>query len=305
MATRAFLRPGETPTWVALAGCYTLWLLAIGVVHAAPAPWDWAWAPLAALACAFHASLQHEALHGHPTRSAAMNEALVFPALGLLYPYRRFREMHLRHHDDDRLTDPYDDPESWYLAEAQTRALSAPLRLALQANRTLLGRMFIGPWLGTWALVRQDLPGLARGDRRLWNAWGRHAVGLALVMAALVWAGVNPLAYIVLAALPGAALIYVRTYIEHRAAEDPGHRSAVVEAHWFWSLLFLNNNLHAVHHAEPALPWHRLPARYAARKAAVLDRNGGYAPAGYAEVFRRWLLRPREPLAHPFLRREP
>ena len=39
-------------------------------------------APLVTL----HSSLQHEALHGHPTRSAALNEALVFPPLGLLFP---------------------------------------------------------------------------------------------------------------------------------------------------------------------------------------------------------------------------
>jgi hypothetical protein len=54
-------------------------------------------------------------LHGHPTRSAALNEALVFPALGLFVPYRSFRDTHLRHHNDANLTDPYDDPESWYL----------------------------------------------------------------------------------------------------------------------------------------------------------------------------------------------
>ena len=129
------------------------------------------------------------------------------------------------------------------------------------------------------------------------------AVGVALVLAWLLWNGVSPLAYLVFAALPGAALIYVRSFIEHRAAERPGHRTAVIEAGRFWSLLFLNNNLHAVHHAEPSLPWHRLPARFAARRGEVLEGNGGYAHAGYAEVFRRWLLRPREPLAHPYMRR--
>ena len=60
---------------------------------------------------AAHSSLQHEALHGHPTRSAALNEALVFLPLGLLFPYRRFKMLHLRHHNNSALTDPYDDPE--------------------------------------------------------------------------------------------------------------------------------------------------------------------------------------------------
>ncbi|MEM6440595.1 MAG: fatty acid desaturase [Pseudomonadota bacterium] len=305
MATRTLLRAGEGPTWLALALCYAAWGLATGWVAGLPAPFGWLWAPITALAAAFHASLQHEALHGHPTRSAALNEALVFPALGLLYPYRRFKDLHLRHHHDERLTDPYDDPETWYLAEGDLAALPRPLRWALEANRTLLGRMILGPLLGTWALIRQDLPGLLRGDPRVRDAWLRHAAGVALALGWLLWQGLSPLAYLALAALPGAALIYVRTFVEHRAAEQPSHRSAVIEAGRFWSLLFLNNNLHAVHHAEPSLPWHRLPDRYAARRGEVLAGNGGYAHEGYGDVFRRWLLRPREPLAHPFLRRAP
>ena len=40
---------------------------------------------------ALHSSLQHEALHGHPTRHAPVNEALVFLPLGLFYPFRRFK----------------------------------------------------------------------------------------------------------------------------------------------------------------------------------------------------------------------
>ncbi|MEM1314671.1 MAG: fatty acid desaturase [Pseudomonadota bacterium] len=303
MAMREILRAGEGPTWLALALCYAAWLLATGWVAGLPAPVGWLWVPIAALAAAFHASLQHEALHGHPTRSGALNEALVFPPLGLLYPYRRFRDLHLRHHRDERLTDPYDDPETWYLAEGDLASAPRPLRWMLEANRTLLGRMLIGPLLGGWGLIRADLPGLLRGEAELVDAWARHAVGLALVFAWLLWQGVPIAAYVPLVALPAAALISVRTFIEHRAEALPGHRTAVVEAGTFWSLLFLNNNLHAVHHAEPSLAWHRLPARYRRSRGEVLARNGGYLHGGYAEVFRRWLLRPREPIAHPFLRR--
>ncbi|MBR7508578.1 fatty acid desaturase, partial [Mycobacterium tuberculosis] len=61
-------------------------------------------------------SLQHEALHGHPTRSGWLNELLVSLPLGLFYPYRRYKHLHLKHHADERLTDPYDDPESYYRA---------------------------------------------------------------------------------------------------------------------------------------------------------------------------------------------
>ena len=38
----------------------------------------------------------------------------MFLPLGLFYPFRRFKGLHLTHHNDERLTDPYDDPESYY-----------------------------------------------------------------------------------------------------------------------------------------------------------------------------------------------
>lgn len=300
---RSVLRGDERPTWALLVACYAAWLGATAAIGAAPPTFALIALVPAILATALHASLQHEALHGHPTRSAALNEALVFPALGLAYPYRRFRELHLRHHHDERLTDPWDDPESWYLAEGRVRTLSRPLRLALEANRTLLGRMILGPWLGAAGLIAQDLPALRAGEARVRDAWLRHLAGVAAVLLWLSAVGVPLWLYVVGVAWPAASLIYVRTFIEHRAAVDPGHRTAIVEAGPFWSLLFLNNNLHAVHHDAPTLPWHRLPERWRAGRAAILARNDGHSLPGYGPVFRRWLLRPREPLAHPYARR--
>ena len=50
---------------------------------------------------------------------------------------------------------------------------------------------------------------------------------------------------------PGAALTLVGSFAEHRADEIPAHRVAVVERAPVLGLLFLNNNLHALHHARP------------------------------------------------------
>ena len=88
------MRRVEWPTVGLLLACYTLW----GVMTAlyseiGPVFLILLTAPLVTL----HSSLQHEALHGHPTRSTAVNEALVFLPLGLLFPYRRFKMLHLRH----------------------------------------------------------------------------------------------------------------------------------------------------------------------------------------------------------------
>ncbi|MBC7478773.1 MAG: fatty acid desaturase, partial [Pseudorhodobacter sp.] len=98
---------------------------------------------LTAVAITQHASLQHEALHGHPFRNAQLNEALVFAPLALFIPYRRFRDTHLQHHFDPNLTDPYDDPESHYQDPAHWARIGTVKRALWVANNTLAGRMVL------------------------------------------------------------------------------------------------------------------------------------------------------------------
>lgn len=289
----------EWPTWLALAGCYLVWAGAMAAWHIVGLL---AFVPLA-LATAFHSSLQHEVLHGHPTRSARLNEALVWLPLGLYIPYRRFRDLHLRHHNDARLTDPYDDPESFYVDAGDYARLGPVMRRLLTFNATFAGRMLIGPALSLWGFWRAELGRALAGDRAVRNAWAHHLAGLALFVPLVWWSGVPLGLYALLAAYPAVSLIMVRSFIEHRAHEDPKKRSAVVESGPFLSLLFLNNNLHRVHHARPAVAWYRLPALYRAEREHYLAENGGYLIRGYREVVRRWLVTPREPVVHPSSRR--
>lgn len=289
----------EWPTWLALAGCYALWGLALAN-HAAL---GWWFAVPGAMLVAFHSSLQHEVLHGHPTRSSLVNEALVFPALGLAFPYRRFRDLHMRHHNDDRLTDPYDDPESFYLAEGDWSHAGGIMRWLRAFNATFAGRMLIGPALAIWGFWRADARAMLAGDRAIRGAWLRHAAGVAPVLA-LVWAaGMELWVYALIAAYPGVSLIMVRSFIEHRAAEHATQRTAIVDAGWFWRLLFLNNNFHWVHHRYPSVAWYLIPERWRAERDAVLEGNGRYYLPGYAAVAWRWLFRGREPVIHPYQRR--
>ena len=289
----------EGPTWLVLAGCYTLWLIAVA---AASALGLFVVLPLA-IAIALHSSLQHEILHGHPTRNASINEALVFLPLGLFIPYRRFRDLHIRHHNDSRLTDPYDDPESFYLADCDLNRQCSVVRALLALNATFAGRMVIGPAMAMYAFWSSDFARVRAGDRRIIDAWIRHALGLVMLFVVLMPSGIGPLAYL-LAAYVGMSLIMVRSFIEHRAAEVAAERTAVVEAHWFWQLLFLNNNFHLLHHDHPSLSWYRLPQSWREQKEQVAARNGGYVLYGYGQVARRWLFRRREPYVHP-LRTEP
>lgn len=289
----------EWPTWLALAACYLAWAGSIALYHLIGL---WAFVPLAVVT-AFHSSLQHEILHGHPTRNARLNEALVWLPLGLYIPFRRFRDLHLRHHNDARLTDPYDDPESFYYDEGDFTSLGPVMRALLTFNATFAGRLLIGPALSLYGFGRTELRAVVAGDPAVRNAWAHHSAGLATLLTAIWWAGVPIWLYALFAAYPAMSLLMVRTFIEHRAHEDPRKRSAVVESGPLFSLLFLNNNLHRVHHAKPTVPWYRLPTLYRAERERFLEENGGYLIRGYTEVVRRWLLSPREPVVHPLSRR--
>ena len=71
-----------------------------------------------------------------------------------------------------------------------------------------------------------------------------------------------------------------------RRTSGPAARSVIIEDRGPLALLFLNNNFHAVHHANPKLPWYRLPAEYARRREEWLRRNGGYGYRSYARGVR-------------------
>jgi fatty acid desaturase len=283
----------EWPTLGLLALTYAAWA-AVTIFAGALGPW--LAVPALAVILAQHSSLQHEALHGHPTRRPWLNEALVWPAVGVLMPYRRFRELHLAHHYDPLLTDPHDDPESNYLDPEVWLRLRRPVRVLLAINNTLLGRMLIGPFLGMAALWRDDW---RAGDRDVANAWAHHLAGLVPVVLWLALAGTMPWWQYLLGAWLALSILRIRTFLEHQAHERAAARSVIIEDRGPLSILFLNNNYHAVHHANPRLPWYELPAEFARRREEWLARNGGYAYRSYSEIFARHLFRRKDPVAHP------
>ena len=63
-------------------------------------------------------SLQHEIIHGHPDALAPLNALIGQPGRSRCgCPTRSTAVTHLRHHNDSRLTDPLDDPESYYCTQ--------------------------------------------------------------------------------------------------------------------------------------------------------------------------------------------
>jgi fatty acid desaturase len=292
----------EWPTLLLLAATYALWIIA---TTSAASLWLPLGIGLATVAMAQFSSIQHEVLHGHPFRSRVLNEALVFPALNLAVPYGRFRDLHLAHHHDPILTDPYDDPETNYQDPAVWAGLSGPYRAVLRLNNTLLGRMLVGPALGTWSLVVGDLAALRRGDPGVARSWGLHALGLAMIALWLTTVASMPVWAYLLASYLAYSLLKIRTFLEHRAHEAARARTVIIEDRGPLALLFLNNNLHVVHHMHPNVPWYRLPATYRANRAHYLSRNEGYLYRSYAEIFARYFLRAKDPVPHPLWTAEP
>ncbi|WP_170442945.1 fatty acid desaturase [Ruegeria arenilitoris] len=295
MAEATTPKSPEWPTFALIVACYALWLITIFGVAA----WSlWLAVPMMGVVAALHSSLTHEALHGHPFRAKWLNEALMALPLTLFIPYNRFRDLHLAHHQDANLTDPYDDPESNYLDPAVWIRLPQWQRWVYQANNTLLGRMALGPIIGQLAFLRDDWRGAVRGDRDIWLAWAFHLLGVAVVLWVVAQSAMPVWAF-VLSAYLGLALVKIRTFLEHRAHEKSRARTVIVEDRGPFAFLFLNNNLHVVHHMNPAAPWYRLPALYRRGKERYLACNEAYVYRSYGQVFRQYFWRAKDPVAHP------
>ncbi len=251
-----------------------------------------------AILIAFHSSLQHEMMHGHPFKSQKINDLLVFIPIGVFIPYERFRDTHLMHHKDSKLTDPYDDPETNYLDPEVWEKYGRFKKGILSINNTLLGRMIFGPGISLYGFYRSDLKACLNGDASIVKAWLSHAFGLCLLVGILVGFDVPILTYL-LACYLGMSLLKIRTFIEHQAHERMLGRTVIIQDRGFFTLLFLNNNYHSVHHAHPDLPWYELPQKYEANEKSYLKRNCNYYYRNYFEVFTRYALKRKDDVAHP------
>jgi fatty acid desaturase len=248
---------------------------------------------------AWHGSLQHETIHHHPTRLSWLNQAIGFPPLALWLPYELYRRSHLRHHRDHHVTDPMEDPESAYLTAGAWLRFGRIGRTLHRARLTLSGRMVLCPVLMVVEFWQTELGHLAMGDSDRRLVWLRHMVAVSVILAWVVLICRMPLwIYILALVYPGLALTQVRAFGEHRWALDPAHRTAIVEAPVL-GLLFLHNNLHALHHASPHLPWYRLPIVYRLTRDDLVRRNGGLVYRGYGDVARRFLWQPHDAPVHP------
>lgn len=287
----------EWPTWLLIVAIYGAWL---ALILLSPALGLLVSAPLLAAVSAWHLSLQHELIHGHPTRSTRLNHLLGMPPLSLWYPVGVYRTSHLLHHRDELLTLPGVDPESNYVSQADWDRAGPWMRFVWVARKTALGRFLLGPGLAIGQTWRDALSQLARGQGHALRDWLPHW----LLVALLLWfvdrfSAFSAWQYLLLVAYPALSLAMERSHYEHRAALHPQHRIVINEAGWFMRLLFLNNNYHLVHHDLPKLPWYLIPRVYQAHRAAYLERCADFVQPGYAAQALRYAWTPTDEAVHP------
>ena len=296
-AARGQRRAFETPTLVLIFVAYAGWL----AVTSQYRHWSlWVVAPLATLFVTLHSSIQHEIVHGHPTRWFAINRLLGIVPLALWLPYDRYRALHRIHHIDDRLTDPLDDPESFYWCPKEWERLTWLSRTLLKIQQTLAGRILVGSFWRVGAFLYTDARAIVRGKEGVRSVWLEHLLWSAPVIAWLKLACAMPLwIYFLVCVVPANGVQLIRSFAEHRARPSAPERIAIVEDSWILGPLYLFNNLHSLHHESPLVPWYEYPARYRVIRERLIAANGGLVYSSYFDVARRYLFRSHDALLHP------
>ena len=295
---RTFFRI-DGPTWVVAVVLYGAWIALVW--FNAFLPW-WVIMPVGAYLLAWHFSLQHEAIHAFRGVPAWLRFAVVFPPLGLWFPFPLYRKSHSTHHRDIQLTIPGVDPESYYVRQADWKEMGPIRRHLLTFNQTMAGRLLIGPALRLWSLAANETRRVRQGDFSRLPHWAVHAAGVGL----LFWfiSGVCRFPwwqYCALVAYPGLSLSLLRAFTEHRAAAASEERTASVESNALFGVLYLYNNLHVAHHLKPTMPWYEIPRFYRENKDVLLAGNGQFVYRGYGVLARRYFFSPVFSPVHPTL----
>ncbi|TDY81182.1 UNVERIFIED_ORG: fatty acid desaturase [Pantoea allii] len=293
---RSWLWRSELPTWLLIGVIYGGWfsvMLNAQMLGRLPATL------LLIVFTGWYMSLQHELIHGHPTRWPRVNQLFGTLPLAVWYPYGLYRDSHLAHHRNHTLTEPDEDPETYYLSPARWAKLRRWQQQLIHLRNTFLGRLLLGPLLDVAATFGGMWQALRRGDRSAIAMWLLHGTLLALLFFWMARQGFSPLWYLLAVSYPALALTKVRSFYEHRAADDPLARSVNNEAAWPWRMLFLNLNYHSVHHDLPGVPWYGLRRLYLRDRDHYYQRNHGFRVAGYRVWLRQFWVRPVGVNVHP------
>jgi beta-carotene hydroxylase len=266
-AARAFeLGEGETawPTVALFVVCAAL--QAASSTAGWTGVWPWWTTVLVNAACAYaQFTVLHDATHRCASRVPLINDGLGYLAtLALAGPFEGMRRNHLHHHA--HTNDPRQDPDYWVAGESWLSTLARCLT-TLQAHY--------------WAYFTR----LRRNDRAFAGAVVTSA-GVAAVQL-IAWRGgwLAPLllSWTLPAQLAVAALAFTFDYWPHRPHTERGRLrdTANITPAWL-DPFFLRQNLHAIHHLYPTIPWYRYREAYEVLGPDL--RRAGVPHWGFAEA---------------------
>ncbi len=256
----------------------------------------WILIPALGYVVTWSGSLQHEVIHGHPTRWPRVNRFIGRFTLDLWSPFEHYRRSHLLHHRDEFLTDPRTDAESFYLTPEKWEAMGPLGRKVMWAYRTMLGRLLLSPLFTLSGYLSEQAMQAIKGQgvsgegcpRRRWIG---HAPFVAVTIAWLSFVGFSPYVYLAVIYLSISG-IRLRSFVEHRWMPDGKSKTATVHAAPPLALLFLNNNLHTAHHAAMRTPWYQLPRISSQMNADEIAASGAGLYSGYFDVARQYGIKP-------------
>ena len=281
---------GEWRTIAVIVAIYGLTVLTV-LRHEVLTPW--LTIPVLSVLGAWHLSMQHETIHGHPFRHVWLNDLIGSIPVTLWIPYFSFKKDHIEHHQSD-LTHPGLDNESYYVSPQAWESAGKLRKAAYWANRTILFRMFVWTIVSTVTYLWSKIRLMLRGDKQTWFAMSTHVAGLVVVVYFVRSVAEMPLWQFALGTTYGGRILNaIRPFPEHKYQSDTEVRTAMVIAGPFMSLLMLNNNLHVAHHEEPGVAWYEVPNMSARVDAVERAREAGLLyEGGYAEVFRKFSFKP-------------
>jgi len=287
---KIFKSPGDWRTLVIAVLVYGGWLATV-FLHK-QMPW---WATFALLTWfgAWHLSLQHELVHGHPFRNSKLNAALASLSLTMWVPFLSFKRDHISHHNST-LTHPKLDTESYYSMPEQWQHSGRFLRSIYWANRTIAFRLTIWSVFSTVQYFFADAWRAIRNVDNARSAWALHIPALiAVTYIVNNLAGMSMIEYVIGGVFASHSLNMMRSFAEHKTLGDESTRTAIIDAGRVMSLLMLNNNLHIAHHDEPSAPWYKVPE--VAERLNAFERAqkiDALYKGGYGELLRRFTFKP-------------
>ncbi|AHM73111.1 fatty acid desaturase [Yersinia hibernica] len=287
----------ELPTWALIGVIYTGWFTCVIYWQQLGAVMG---SVLLILLSAWYMSLQHELIHGHPTRWRWVNQLLGTLPLAVWYPYIFYRDSHIQHHRDENLTHPEKDPECYYYTAEQWLYFTPLFKSIVRVSNTFIGRVTLGVVLDIIDTIRCAIRAFIAGNRPAIIMWLTHFGLLGLLFHWMAGYGISAIFYILVISFPALSLTKVRSFFEHRAAENSAARSTLNEAAWPWRLLFLNLNYHLVHHDLPALPWYGLRQIYLENRVQYQQRSEQFVVSGYTQWFEAFAFTALEIEIHPF-----